>query len=89
MIIKEELMSQIDNFDDYIIKDIPAACLFLEKVRYKQGLTIEDLAELADCSPYLFYQWKVGNKIPKLITMLRVANSLGFELVFKNKNNLS
>ncbi|WP_370931067.1 helix-turn-helix domain-containing protein [Bartonella sp. DGB1] len=58
----------------------------LDKVRKQQGLSLEDLEGLSGCSYSSLYQWRVGNKEPKLKTILKMTTALKVKVIFEVGN---
>ena len=62
-----------------------AFCLRLKKVRLDRGLTIKELAEKAHVSDSTIQSYEKGEYAPKLTTIIKVVDALGYKIVLDMK----
>ncbi len=61
----------------------------LRAARIQSGLTQAELAKAADCSIRSLYDWENGVKIPRAISLARLADALGVSQTFLMNDDIS
>lgn len=58
---------------------------FVIQIRKEQGLTIDELAEIAEVDADSIYRYETGKRTPSMVVLNKMFDALGYELVFTPK----
>jgi len=58
----------------------------LTAIRKKWNMRQRDVAEILKCDPLMITRYETGTHRPSLSTMIRWADSMGYDLALKQRN---